>query len=74
MIPERIAQQYQAYSKEENFTPLSRSTFLQILQVCAASAQKSLQGIDCISSVGAQAFNNLESVAARLGEMDMGMS
>ena len=33
MIPERIVQQYQAYSKEENFTPLSRSTLLRVLQV-----------------------------------------
>jgi len=28
MIPERMVQQYQAYSKEEYFTPLSRSTLL----------------------------------------------
>ena len=74
MIPERIVQQYQAYSKEENFTPLSRSTLLRILQVCPASTRKSLQGIDYISSAGAQAFDNLESVAERLGDMDMGMS
>ena len=37
MILERIVQQYQAYSKEENFTPLSRSTLLRVLQVCPAS-------------------------------------
>jgi len=74
MIPERIVQQYQAYSKEENFTPLSRSTLLRVLQVCPASTRKSLQGIDYISSAGAQAFDKLESVAERLGEMDMGMS
>ena len=74
MIPEHIVQQYQAYSKEENFTPLSRSTLLRVLQVCPASTRKSLQGIDYISSAGAQAFDNLESVAERLEEMDMGMS
>ena len=74
MIPERIVQQYQAYSKEENFTPLSRSTLLRVLQVCPASTRKSLQGIHYIRSAGAQAFDNLESVAERLGEMDMGMS
>ena len=74
MIPERIVQQYQAYSKEENFTLLSRSTLLRVLQVCPASTRKSLQGIDYISSAGAQAFDNLESVAERLGEMGMGMS
>ena len=68
---ERIVQQYQAYSKEENFTPLSRSAPLRVLQVCPASTRKSLQGIDYISSAVAQAFDNLESVAERLGEMDM---
>jgi len=74
MIPERIVQQYQAYSKEENFTPLNRSTLLRVLQVCPAYTRKSLQGIDYISSAGAQAFDKFESVAERLGEMDMGMS
>ena len=73
-IPERIVQQYQAYSKDENFTPLSRSTLLRVLQICPASTRKSLQGIDYNSSAGAQAFDNLESVAERLGEMDMGIS
>ena len=74
MIPERIVYQYQAYTKEENFTPLSRSTLLRVLQVYPASTRHSLKGIDYISSAGAQAFDNLESVAERLGEMDMGMS
>ena len=74
MILERIVQQYQAYAKEENFTPLRRSTLLRVLQVCPASTRKSLEGIDYISSAGAQAFDNPESVAERLGEMDMGMS
>jgi len=33
MIPEPIVQQCQAYSKEENLTPLSRSSLLRVLQV-----------------------------------------
>ena len=74
MIPERIVQQYLAYSEEAEFTPMSRSTLLRILQVCPASTRKSLQGIDYISSAGAQAFDNLEGVADRLGEMNIGMS
>ena len=74
MIPERIVQQYQAYSEETGFTPMSRSTLLRILEVCPASTRKSLQGIDYISAEGAQAFDNLENVADRLGEMNMGMS
>ena len=56
MIPERIVQQYQAYAKEENFTPLSRSTLLRVLQVCPASTQKSLQGIDYIRVITRYAY------------------
>ncbi|KAL9962183.1 hypothetical protein ACROYT_G031264 [Oculina patagonica] len=74
MIPERIVQQYQAYFKESGFTPMSRSTLLRILEVCPASTRKSLQGIDYISSAGAEAFDILGGVADRLGEMNMGMS
>ena len=59
MIPERIV---------VNATPLSRSTLIRILQVCSASTRKSLQGLDYISSAGAEAFENLESVVDRLKE------
>ena len=55
MTPERIVYAY--------FTPLSRSTFLRLLEVCPASTWKSLQGIDYNSLVGAQAFGNIGSVA-----------
>ncbi|KAL9972551.1 hypothetical protein ACROYT_G018879 [Oculina patagonica] len=43
-------------------------------RVCPASTRKSLQGIDYISSAGAEAFDILGGVADRLGEMNMGMS
>ena len=72
IIPERIVCQYQEYSAEQNFIPMSRSTLLRILHVCSASTRKSLQGLDYISSAGAQAFEDLEEVANRLGEMGMG--
>jgi hypothetical protein len=52
LIPESIVKQYQAYTKERGFTPLSRSTLLRILSVCAASVRKSLQGLDYISATG----------------------
>ena len=51
---------------------MSRSTLLRILYVCSASTRKSLQGLDYISSAGAQAFEDLEEVTNRLGEMGMG--
>ena len=74
MIPERILKQYQAYSAESNFTPMSRSTLLRILRVCSASTRKALQGIDYISSAGAQAFEDLQDVADKLGEEGMGLT
>ena len=74
MNPERIGKQCQAYSAESNFTPMSRSTLLRILRVCSASTQKALQGIDYISSACAQAFEDLEDVADKLGEEGMGLT
>lgn len=46
---------------------------LRILSVCLASSRKSLQGLDYISSLGAQAFDNLAEVAENLGDAGKGM-
>ena len=59
LIPESIVRQYLAYSEECNFKPLSRRALLNILSVCSASVRKSLQGLDYISSAGAEAFDDL---------------
>ncbi|XP_068707421.1 zinc finger protein 721-like [Montipora foliosa] len=69
IIPERIIQQYQAYCRESEFQALSRSVLLQILDECSASVRKSLQGAD-----GAQGFDDLHSVAEKLGERGKGLS
>ena len=53
IVPERIVKQYQQYCSETNFSPLSRSTLLRILEVCKASVRKSLQGLDYITASGA---------------------
>ena len=74
MIPESIVKQYLAYAEESNFDPMSRRTLLNILSVCSASARKSLQGLDYVSSNRAQAFDDLCGVAQRLGDDFMGMS
>lgn len=73
IIPERIVKQYLAYCDETEFKPLSRSTLLGILNVCPASMRKSLQGVDYISSSGAQAFDDLCEVAEMLGDAGQGM-
>ena len=73
MIPERVVKQYLAYCDESGFKPLSRSTLLRILAVCPASTRKSLQGLDYISSAGAQAFADLIDIVERLGDVGQGM-
>ncbi|KAK2546787.1 hypothetical protein P5673_033560 [Acropora cervicornis] len=62
LLPERIAKQYQTYCKESGFEGLGRSTLLRILKTCAASMRKSLQGMDYISCLGAEAFDDLLEV------------
>ena len=73
MIPERIVCQYQKYSAEHDFTPMSRSTLLRILHVCSASTRKSLQGLDYVSCSGARAFEDLVKVVHQLGENGVGL-
>lgn len=73
MIPERIVKQYFAYCDETGFKPLSRNTLVRILNVCPASVRKSLQGLDYISSSGAQALDDLCEVAEMIGDPGQGM-
>ena len=47
---------------------------LRILNVCSASVGKSLQGLDYFTTSGSKAFDELENVADRLGELGVGMS
>ena len=74
MIPESIVKQYLAYAEESNFDLLSHRTLLNILSVCFASVRKSLQGLNFVSSNGAQAFDELCDVAQHLGDDFKGMS
>ena len=73
MISERVAKQYLAYRDESGFKRLSRSTLLRILAVSPASTRKSLQGLDYISSAGAQAFEELIDIVERLGDVGQGI-
>lgn len=74
MIPERVVKQYLAFCDESSFKPLSLSTLLRILSVCRASTRKSLQGLDYVSSVGTQAFEDLADVIEKLGDAGQGMA
>ena len=69
IIPERIVIQYMTYCQESGFTPLSRATLLRILSTCAASVRTSVQGLDYVSSAGAEAFDDLCDVVETLGDV-----
>ena len=64
LILSRVIEQYAAYCKEEGFEP-ERSLF-RILDICSASMQKSLPGLDNVTAAGAQAFQNLDGVVHTL--------
>ena len=69
MIPEQIVKQYQSHCNESGFVPMSRSTLCRVLNVCSASVRKSLQGLDYVSAEGAKAFEELEDVIEKLGDI-----
>ncbi|KXJ14948.1 hypothetical protein AC249_AIPGENE3679 [Exaiptasia diaphana] len=73
MVPERVVKQYLAYCEDSGFKAPSRSTLLRILAVCPASTHKSLQGLDYVTSAGAQAFDDLAHVVEKLGDAGKGM-
>lgn len=70
LVPEGIVKQYHSYCEEAGFKALGRSTLIRILSICAASVAKSLQGLDYISSSGAQAIEDLCDVAEPLETSD----
>ena len=72
MIPQRIARQYAQYCHETGFKPFSERSMLRVLEECKASVRKSLQGLDYVAADGARAFEDLENLVRRLGELGLG--
>ena len=68
LIPSRVIKQYAAYCKQQSFEGASDRSLFRILDVCSASKQKSLQGLDNVTSAGVQAFQNLVGVVQALEE------
>ena len=68
LIPSCIIEQYAAYCKKEAFEPDGKRSLFRILDVCSASMQKLLQGLDNFTAAGAQAFQNLGGVVHTLEE------
>lgn len=68
MVPSRIIKQYISYCQETEFKPASERALYRIIDVCAASRQRSLQGLDYFLTEGAQAFESVERVIIMLEE------
>ncbi|KAL9976835.1 hypothetical protein ACROYT_G014170 [Oculina patagonica] len=68
LIPSRIIHQYTSYCKEQEFEPASERSLFRMLEICSASMQKSLHGLDNITAEGTEAFDNLLSTIETLME------
>ncbi|KAL9974162.1 hypothetical protein ACROYT_G011171 [Oculina patagonica] len=62
VIPSRIITQYLNYCKEQEFEPPSERSLYRMIEVCSASMQKSLQGLDNTSAEGSEAFDQVSSM------------
>ncbi|VDI16834.1 Hypothetical predicted protein [Mytilus galloprovincialis] len=62
IAPSSIVRQYKQYCEEENIVSLGTSTMYKILDECAASFRKSVEGIDYFIAEGGRAFNDLEGI------------
>ena len=66
MVSSRLIRQYISFCQETGFEPASERTLYRIIDVCSASKQKSMQGLDYFSTEGAQAFETLQIVVNTL--------
>ena len=68
LIPTRIIEQYLAYCKQQQFQPAGERSLYRMLDVCSASTQKSLQGLDNVTAEGTEAIDSLADVVRALGD------
>ena len=68
LIPSRIIEQYKSYCKEQQFEPASIRCLFRMLEVCSASMQRSLHGLDNITAEGNEAFDKLRAIIDTLVE------
>ena len=62
LIPSRIIEQYTNYCREKQFGPASTRFLFRMLEICLASMQRSLYGLDNITAEGTEAFDNLRAI------------
>ena len=68
MVPSRVVEQDVSFYQETAFEPASERTLYRVIEVCAAFKQKSLQGLDCFSAEGPEAFDTLQNIISTLEE------
>ncbi|KAL9967966.1 hypothetical protein ACROYT_G026285 [Oculina patagonica] len=74
MTATKIVHLYQEECKAENKIPLKERTCFRLIEVCSASKQKSLQGLDNTSTAVAEAFETLEKLVTNLAGNGAGLA
>ena len=74
VIPSRIIRQYLDYCKEQEFEPASQRSLYRMIEVCSASMQKSLQGLDNTTAEGTEAFDQLFSMLEALADQGINVT
>ena len=72
MTAAKIIHLYQDECAREDENALGERTCYQIIEVCSASKQKSLQGLDNTATAGTEAFELLESLVGQLSSNGAG--
>ena len=72
MTASKIIYLYHEECREHDVEPLKERTCFRLLEVCSASKQKSLQGLDNTSTTGEEAFETIASLAENLGQHGAG--
>ena len=74
MTAAKIVYLYQEKNKRENKDPLKERTCFRIIEVCSASKQKSLQGLDNTSTPAADAFETPQTLVDNLARNGAGVT
>lgn len=72
MTASKIIYLYHEECREHDVEPLKERTCFRLLEVCSASKQKSLQGLDNTSTTGEEAFETIASLVENLGQHGAG--
>ena len=67
MTASEIIYLYQEEGRNVRIEPLKERTCFRLLEICSASKQKSLQGLDNTSTAGEEAFETIASIVENLG-------